>query len=54
LCMVATADAPAGNQFRINKNGTTYAVYLVSTGDSNTSKIRVRTSSGTMSIRLQT
>lgn len=54
LCMVALADAPAGNQFRINKNGTTYAVYLVSTGDANASKIRVRTDSGTMAVRLQT
>ena len=54
LCLVATADAPAGDQIRINKNGTTYAVYLVDTTDPNASKVRVNTSDGVKSLRLKT
>lgn len=54
LCLVATADAPAGNQWRIRKNGTTYAVYLVDTTDPDASNLRVRTSSGTKAARLKT
>lgn len=56
LCMVATGDAPTGmgGSIRINKNGTTYALYLVETGDSNASPVRVRTTTGTKSIRVKT
>lgn len=56
LCLVATADAPAGvgGQLRIRKGGTTYAAYLVSTGDSNASNARIKTSTGTYAIRKYT
>lgn len=56
LCLVATADAPTGmgGSIRINKNGTTYAVYLVETTDPDASSVRVNTSAGTKSIRLKT
>lgn len=56
LCLVATGDAPSGmgGVIRVNKGGTTYAIYLVETGDSNASKIRIKTSIGTKSIRLKT
>ena len=51
LCMVAVADAPAGDVPRVHKNGTTYAVYLVDTTDPNASSVRLRTNDGTKSIR---
>jgi hypothetical protein len=54
LCLVALADAPAGNQIRIRKGGTDYAAYLVDTSDGNASAVRVRTSAGTKAIRLKT
>ena len=56
LCLVATADAPAGMgaQPRINKNGTTYAVYLVETTDPNASPVRINTSAGVKAIRMKT
>jgi hypothetical protein len=54
LCMVAVADAPPGDQWRVHKGGTTYAVYLVDTTDPNASAVRVRTSGGTRSARLKT
>lgn len=54
LCLVALADAPAGNQIRIRKGGTDYAAYLVDTSDTNASAVRVRTSAGTKAIRLKT
>lgn len=56
LCMVATADAPAGmgGQVRVYKGGVTYALYLVETSDGNASPVRIRTSAGTKSIRLKT
>lgn len=56
LCLVATADAPAGmgGQPRIRKGGTTYALYLVETSDPNASPVRLRTSAGTKSIRRYT
>lgn len=54
LCLVATADAPAGSQWRIMKGGVTYAVYLVDTSDSNASAIRVNTASGVKAARLKT
>ena len=54
LCLVATADAPAGAQWRIDKNGTTYAVYLVDTTDPNASHVRVQTPAGTKAARLKT
>jgi len=54
LCLVATADAPAGDQIRINKNGTTYAVYIVDTNDPNASNVRVNTSAGIKALRLKT
>jgi hypothetical protein len=54
LCLVALVDAPAGNQIRIRKGGTDYAVYLVDTTDPNASTVRVRTGAGTKAIRLKT
>ena len=56
LCMVAEADAPSGmgGVWKVNKNGTLYAVYLVETGDSNASPVRVQTSTGTKSARVKT
>ena len=54
LCMVALADAPSGDQVRIRKNGTDYAVYLVDTTDPNASQVRIRTSDGVKAIRLKT
>ena len=56
LCLVATADAPAGmgGQLRVRKGGVTYALYLVEVGDSNASPVRIRTSTGIKSIRLKT
>lgn len=56
LSVVATADAPGGmgGQLRIMKGGTVYAVYLVETTDPNASTVRLRTSSGTKSLRWKT
>lgn len=56
LCLVATADAPAGMGavWRILKGATTYAVYLVETTDPNASSVRLRTSAGTKAVRLKT
>jgi hypothetical protein len=54
LCLVAIADAPAGNMLVVRKGGTNYAAYLVDTSDGNASKIRIKTSSGTKAIRLKT
>jgi hypothetical protein len=54
LCLVALADAPAGAQWRIDKNGTTYAVYLVDTTDPDASHVRVETPSGIKAARLKT
>ena len=56
LCLVATADAPAGmgGQLRIRKGGATYAIYLVETSDPNASPLPLRTSAGTKSVRLKT
>lgn len=54
LALVALADAPAGDQWRIRKNGTDYAVYLVDTTDPNASQIRVQTSEGLKAARLKT
>jgi hypothetical protein len=54
LCLVATTDAPAGDQWRIDKNGTTYAVYLVDTTDPNASQVRVQTSEGLKAARFKT
>lgn len=54
LCLVALGDAPAGDQWRIRKGGTDYAVYLVTTTDPNASQVRVRTDAGTMAARLKT
>lgn len=54
LCLVALADAPAGAQWRIDKNGTTYAVYLVDTTDPDASHVRVETPSGVKAARLKT
>lgn len=56
LCMVATADAPAGmgGQPRISHGGTTYALYLVETADGEASPARLVTSAGTKSIRNKT
>jgi hypothetical protein len=43
-----------GGALFIDKNGTTYAVYLVDTSDPDASPFRVRTSAGTKAIRLKT
>ncbi|MBP8231747.1 MAG: hypothetical protein KAY22_05535 [Rhizorhabdus sp.] len=56
LCLVAAADAPGsmGAAPMLRKNGVTYAIYLVETGDPDASSVRVRTSAGTKAIRLKT
>jgi hypothetical protein len=54
LCLVALADAPAGDQVRLRKNGTDYALYLVDVTDPNASEIRLATSAGVKAIRLKT
>lgn len=54
LCLVAEADAPAGNVPKVRKGATTYAVYLVDTTDPDASAVRLRTGAGTKSIRLLT
>ena len=56
LCLVAVADAPSGmgGQLFIDKNGTTFCIYLVETTDPNASSVRIRTTSGTKAIRLKT
>ena len=54
LCLVATADAPAGDCPRVYKGGTAYAVYLVATGDANASPVRLYTNDGTKAVRLKT
>lgn len=54
LALVALADAPAGDQWRIRKGGTDYAVYLVDTTDPNASQIRVQTNEGLRAARLKT
>lgn len=54
LCLVSIADAPSGDQVRIRKNGTDYAVYLVPTTDPNASSIRISTTEGVKAIRLKT
>lgn len=54
LCLVATADANAGQQLRIHKNATTYCVYLVETSDPDASSVRIHTSAGVKAIRLRT
>lgn len=53
LCMVAISDAPAGDQWRVSKGGTTYAVYLVDTTDTNASPVRIKTQSGIKAARLK-
>lgn len=55
-CEVASGDGVTGigGQPRTYKGGVTYADYLVVTGDANASPVRVRTSSGTYSVRLKT
>lgn len=54
LALVALVDAPAGDQWRIRKGGTDYAVYLVDTTDPNASQIRIQTSAGLKAARLKT
>jgi hypothetical protein len=54
LCLVALSDAPAGDQWRIRKGGTDYAVYLVDTTDPNASQVRVHTNDGLKAARLKT
>lgn len=56
LCLVAQADAPTGmgGGLFINKNGTTYSVYLVETTDPNASNVRISTTTGTKAVRLKT
>ena len=56
LCLVAVADAPTGmgGVLKVDKAGTTYAVYLVETSDPNATPVRVQTSTGTKAIRIKT
>lgn len=54
LCMVAVADAPAGDTPMVRKGGTTYAVYLVDTTDPNASSVRIGTGAGVKAIRMLT
>lgn len=54
LCLVALTDAPAGDQWRIRKNGADYAVYLVDTTDPDASQVRVETSEGLKAARFKT
>ena len=54
LCLVALGDAPAGPQWRINRGGTDYAVYLVDTTDPNASQVRIDTGAGIKAARLKT
>ncbi len=56
LCLVATTDAPSGmgGQLRLHKGGTTYAAYLVETGDGDASTVRIRTTTGVKAIRRKT
>lgn len=54
LCLVAVADAPSGDMPRLQKNGTTYAIYLVDTTDPDASTVRMQTNDGTKAIRLYT
>ena len=56
LALVALADQATGmgGVPRIQKNGTTYAIYLVETTDPNASNVRIKTTTGVKSIRLKT
>lgn len=56
LCLVAEADAPSGmgGVLKIKASGATRVVYLVETTDPNASALRIRTTTGTKSIRLKT
>jgi hypothetical protein len=54
LSLVAIGDAPAGDQWRIRKGGTDYAVYLVDTTDPNASPVRVQTDAGVKAARFKT
>ena len=56
LCLVAAADAATGmgGAPMVNKNGTTYAIYLVETTDPDASPVRISTSAGVKSVRLKT
>ncbi len=54
LCLVAAADAPAGDTPMVRKGGTTYALYLVETADPSASSVRIQTAGGTKAVRLKT
>ena len=56
LCLVAAADANTGMGAApmIRKGGVTYAVYLVETTDPLATPVRIRTDTGTKSIRIKT
>jgi len=56
LCLVNLADAPPGmgGVIRIDKNGTSYVVYLVEIGDLNATPIRVSTATGIKAVRVKT
>jgi len=56
LCLVAEGDAPTGmgGVIKIRKGASNYALYLVETADGNASPVRVRTTTGTKSVRLKT
>lgn len=54
LCLVALGDAPPGPQWRIDKSGISYAVYLVDTTDPNASQLRIETGAGIKAARFRT
>lgn len=56
LCLVAVADANTGMGAApmIDKNGTTYAIYLVETSDPDASHVYLATAAGTKAIRVKT
>ena len=56
LCLVAEADAPTGmgGVVKVRQTGGTLAAYLVETGDSNASPVRIKTVTGIKAIRLKT
>lgn len=54
LCMVAVTDAPAGNVWKVEQDGVTYAVYLVDVDDVHASPVRIQTTNGVKAARLFT
>jgi len=48
---IAIQNGTATSPLRVSKNGTTYGVLLVSTGDPNASRIHIKTSAGSMALK---